>query len=158
MTTPLTHGLVTAATALSGVVAGTTVDTAIVKLPSWRRLGAAPWAAYTRGELPTSLVWYPVLGVGGVLANLAAAVAVHRDGEATRSAALPSRVVALLAIGHLLTTAKAVPHMVRVRETDDGDSLQEALEGFTRWNGARAALDTLTFAANLWSLASVSKS
>ncbi|MGH3146249.1 MAG: hypothetical protein ACRDTR_10660 [Rubrobacter sp.] len=158
MTTPPTRGLIAAATALSGLVAGTTIDTAIVKLPSWRRLGAEPWAAYTRGELPTSLVWYPVLGIGGVLANLAAAVAVHRDGGVARSAALPSRVVALLAIGHLLTSAKAVPHMVRVRETDDQASLWGALESFRRWNGARAVLDTLTFAANLWSLASVTKS
>ncbi len=66
--------------------------------------------------------------------------------------------MALLAIGHLLTTALAVPHMVRVRETDDPDSLREALENFTRWNGVRAVLDTLTFAANLWSLTSVTKS
>lgn len=158
MTTSRTRGLVAAATALSGIVAGTTIDTAIVKLPSWRRLGAEPWAAYTRGELPTSLVWYPVLGIGGVLANLAAAVAVHRDGGASRSAVLPSRAVALLAIGHLLTTAKAVPHMVRVRETDDEAALREALENFTRWNGMRAVLDALTFAANLWSLASVTRS
>ena len=68
------------------------------------------------------------------MVNIAAAVAVHRDGEATRSAALSSRAVAILAIGHLLTTAKAVPHMVRVRETGDPDSLQEALESFTRWH------------------------
>ena len=158
MTTSLTRGLVTAATALSGVVAGTTIDTGVVKLPSWRRLGAEPCTAYTRGELPTSLVWYPVLGVGGVLANLAAAVAVHRNGEAARSAALPSRAGALLAIGHLLTTAKAVPHMVRVRETGDPASLREALEGFTRWHLARTGIYALTFAANLWSLASVSRS
>ncbi len=158
MTTPLTRGLDAAATALSGVVAGTTIDTGIVKLPSWRRLGAEPWAAYTREELPTSLVWYPILGIGGVLVNIVAAVAVHRDGEATRSATVPSRAVALLAIGHLLTTAKAVPHMMSVRETDDQASLRQALEGFTRWNAARAVLDTLTFAANLWSLTSVTKS
>jgi hypothetical protein len=43
------------------------------------------------------------------LVNIAAAVAVHRDGEAIRSAALPSRVVAILAIGHLLTTAGPCP-------------------------------------------------
>ena len=158
MTTPLTRGLVATATALSGVVAGTTIDTAIVKLPSWHRLRAEPWAAYTRQELPTSLVWYPILGIGGVLSNVAAAVAVHRDGGATRSAALPSRAVALLAVGHLLTTAKAVPHMVRVRETDDQASLRGALERFRRWNEARAVLDTLAFAANLWSLTSVTKS
>ncbi len=157
MTTPATRGLVTAATALSGVVAGTTIDTGVVKLPAWRRLGAESWAGYTREELPISLVWYPVLGVGAVLANVAAAVAVHRGG-ASRSAALPTRAVAVLAIGHLLTTAGAVPHMVRVRETGDPASLQEALEGFTRWHLARTGIDALTFAANLWALASVSRS
>jgi hypothetical protein len=109
MTTSLTRGLVTAATALSGVVAGTTIDTGIVKLPAWHRLGAKSWANYTREELLTSLVWYPILGIGAVLVNIAAAVAVHRDGEAIRSAALPSRVVAILAIGHLLTTAGPCP-------------------------------------------------
>ncbi|MGH3148386.1 MAG: hypothetical protein ACRDTR_21600 [Rubrobacter sp.] len=89
----------TAATALSAVVAGTTIDTGIVKLPAWRRFGAEPWADYTREELPISLVWYPILGIGAVLVNVAAAVAVHRDGGAPRSAALPSRAVAILAIG-----------------------------------------------------------
>ena len=158
MSTSLTRGLVTAATALSGVVAGTTLDTGIVKLPAWRRLGAESWADYTREELPISLVWYPILGVGAVLVNVAAAVAVHRDGEATRPAALPSRVVTILALGHLLTTARAVPHMVQVRETADPASLQEALEGFRRWHLARTGIDALTFAANLWSLRSVSKS
>ena len=158
MASSITRGLVTAATALSGAVAGTTIDTGVVKLPAWRRLGAENWAEYTREELPISLVWYPILGIGAVLVNVAAAFAVHRDGEARRSAALPSWVVAILAIGHLLTTAKAVPHMARVRETGDPDSLQEALESFTRWHLARTAIDAMTFAANLWALTSVSRS
>ena len=158
MASSITRGLVTAATALSGVVASTTIDTGIVKLPAWRRLGAESWADYTRQELPISLVWYPILGIGAVLINIAAAVAVHRDREATSAAALPSRAVAVLAIGHLLTTAKAVPHMVGVRETGDPDSLHETLESFTRWHLARTGIDTLTFAANLWSLMSISKS
>jgi hypothetical protein len=158
LTTSLTRGLVTAATALSGVVAGTTIDTGVVKLPAWHRLGAESWAGYTREELPVSLVWYPVLGLGAVLVNIAAAVAVHRSGEASRSAAVPSRAVAVLAVGHLLTTAGAAPHMVRVRETDDPASLRGALEGFTRWHLARTVIDALTFAANLWALATVSRS
>ena len=158
MVTSLTRGLVTAATALSGVVAGTTIDTGIVKLPAWRRLGAKPWAEYTREELPISLVWYPILGIGAVLVNVAATVAVHRDAEASRSAALPSRMVAILAIGHLLTTSRAVPYMVRVRETADPATLKDALEGFARWHLARTVIDGLTFATNLWSLRAVSKS
>ena len=157
MTTSVTRGLVTAATALSGVVAGTTIDTGVDRLPAWRRLGAESWAGYTREELPRSLIWYPVLGIGAVLVNVAAAVAVHRDGETARPAVLPSRAVAVLAVGHLLTTAKAVPHLVRVRETDDPAALREALGSFTRWHLARTGIDTLTFAANLWSLTSVSK-
>ncbi len=156
-TTPVTSGLVSAATALSGLVAGTTIDTAIVKLPAWRRLGAESWASYTRQELPTSLVWYPLLGIGAVLINISAAVAVHRDGEAPRLATVSSRAVAILAIGHLLTTAKAVPHMLRVRETGDPDSLQEALKSFRRWHLARTGVDALTFAANLRSLTAVVK-
>ncbi len=149
MASSITCGLVTAATALSGVVADTTIDTGIVKLPAWRRLGAKSWAGYTRQELPISLVWYPILGIGAVLVNIAAAVAVHRDGGAPSSAVLPSRAAAILTIGHLLTTAKAVPHMVRVRETEDPASLGEALEGFARWHLARTGIDTLTFVANL---------
>ena len=157
-TRPATRGLVTAATALSGLVAGTTIDTAIVKLPAWRRLGAESWADYTREELPTSLVWYPILGIGAVVVNISAAVAVHRDGGAPRPAALPSQVVAILAIGHLVTTARAVPHLVRVRKTGDPDSLQGALECFRLWHLARIWIDALTFAANLRSLVSVSHS
>ncbi len=153
---PITHGVVAAATAVSGIVAGTTIDTAIVKLPAWRRLGAESWASYTRGELPTSLVWYPLLGIGGVLLNLSAAVAVHRDTEGG-SAALPSRAVAMLALGHLMTTAKAAPRMMEVRDTDDPEALQQALKSFTRWHLARTIVDASTFAANLRSLMSLSK-
>ncbi len=156
-TAPVTSGLVSAATALSGVVAGTTIDTAVVKLSAWGRLGAESWARYTREELPTSLVWYPLLGIGAVVVNISAAVAVLRDGGAPRRATVASRAVAILALGHLLTTAKAAPHMVRVRETDDPDSLQEALKSFRRWHLARTGIDALTFAANLRSLTSVAK-
>ena len=156
MASSITRGLVTAATALSGVVAGTTLDRSVVQLSAWRRLGADPWAVYTREELRRSLLWYPPLGIGTALVNIAAAVAVRRDGEAARSAELPSRAVAVLAIGHVLVTAKATPNMVRARQTDDPDSLHGALEGFARWNGLRAVVDVLTFAANLWSLRSVS--
>ena len=145
------------ATALSGIVAGTSLDTRLVQLSAWHRVGVEPWAVYTREELRNSLLWYPPLGIGTTLVNIAAAVAVHRDRKVSRSEALPSRAVALLSIGHLLASAKATPNMLRVRQTDDPDTLQEALEGFTRWHQVRTGLDTLTFAAHLWSLASIFK-
>ncbi len=67
----------------------------------------------------------------------------------------PPRAVPILAIGHLLTTAKAVPHMVRGRETGGPDSLQEALKSCWRWHLARTGIDAMTFAANLRLLMSV---
>lgn len=69
----------------------------------------------------------PDAGIGAVLVNISAAIAVHRDGEAPRGPLSP-RAVPILAIGHLLTTAKAVSHMVRVRETGGPDSLQGGAE------------------------------
>jgi hypothetical protein len=154
---PGSRRLVTAATALSGVVAGTTIDTAVVKLPTWRRLGAKAWADYTREELPTSLVWYPLLGMSAVVFNMSAAIAVHRDSQVSRQAVVQSRVVGILAVGHLITTAKAVPHMLRVKERSDATSLQHALNGSGRWHLARTTADALTFAWNVRSLISLSK-
>ncbi len=158
MATSMTRRLVTAATALSGLVAGTTLDTGVVKMPAWRRLGAESWARYTREELPTGLVWYPILGIGTVLVNLAATAAVHRDDEVAPAVVRSSRVVGILAVGHLVTDAGAVPHMLKVRETDDLATLDEALLSYTRWHLARTTLDVLTFGANLRSLLSLSKS
>ncbi len=96
----------------------------------------------------------PDAGIGAVLVNISAAIAVHRDGEAPRGPLSP-RAVPILAIGHLLTTAKAVPHMVRGRETGGPDSLQEALKSCWRWHLARTGIDAMTFAANLRLLMSV---
>jgi hypothetical protein len=159
MKTSLTHGLVVAAATLGGIAAGTSFDKSIVQLSAWNRVGAEPWASYSReADLRNGLIWYPAMGIGTLLANVAAAIAVHRDPTTPRSAVLPTRAAALLAIGHMLATAKAAPNMLRVRRTDDPDSLTGALEGFTRWQAVRTGLDALMFAANFWSLASVLRS
>jgi hypothetical protein len=128
-------------------------------LSAWNLIGAEPWATYSReADLRNGLRWYPAMGIGTLLANVAAAMAVHHDPVAQRSAALPTRAAALIAIGHMLATARAAPNMLRVRRTEDPDSLKAALEGFTRWQAVRTGLDVLMLAANLWSLASVSRS
>ena|SRR5918994_52866 len=158
MKTSVTRGLVAAATALGGIATGTSFDKSIVQLQAWNRVGAEPWATYGReAGLRKGLRWYPAMGIGTLLANVAAAIAVHRDPKAPSAAALPTYAAALLAIGHMLATARAAPNMLRVRHTEDPDSLKAALEGFTRWQAVRTGLDALMFAANLWSLASVAK-
>jgi len=158
MTSPLTRSLVLAATALGGVAAGTSFDKSIVQLTAWRRVGAVPWAAYSReADLGNGLVWYPPLGIGTVLSNVAAAVALRRDPTAPRSAVLPAQAAALLAVGHMLATARAAPNMLGIRRTEDPEALRGALDGFTRWQTVRTGLDALMFAANLWSLTSATR-
>ena len=156
MKTSLTRSLVVAATALGGITTGTSFDKSIVQLPAWNQVGAEPWATFSReADLRNGLRWYPAMGIGTVLANIAAAIAVHRDPAAPPAAVVPTQTAALLAIGHMLATARAAPNMLRVRRTEDPDSLKAALEGFTRWQTVRTGLDVLMFTANLWSLASV---
>lgn len=159
MKTSVTRGLVGAATALGGIAAGTSLDRSIVQLTAWRRVGAVPWATYSRqADLRNGLRWYPPLGIGVLLTNVAAAIAVRRDRTTLRSAKLPVQAAALLAMGHMLATAGAAPNMLGVRRDEKPEALQNALDGFTRWQTVRTALDALIFAANLWSLAAISRS
>ncbi|MGV1007290.1 MAG: hypothetical protein ACOYBY_01630 [Dermatophilaceae bacterium] len=157
MSRPLTRGLVLAATALSGVVAGTSVDTGLVQLPAWRRAGPEAWAAHVRESLRVALPWYTTLGITTAVANVTAAVAVHQDDEAPPSASMWTKVAAVLVIAHLLASARAGPNMVKARDTHAPDSLRGALDSFVRWHGLRTGIDAATFAADLWSFASVSK-
>ena len=56
------------ATAINGLLAGLNVDTALVKLPTRRRIGAVAYATFARGnDLGNGLVVYPLLGVGAAL-------------------------------------------------------------------------------------------
>jgi len=152
MKASVTRGLLVVVTTLGCNATGTSFNKSIVQLPAWNRVGAVPWASYSRkADLRNGLHWYPAMGIGTVLADVAAAIAVPRDPT------VPTQTAALLAIGHMLATARAAPNMLRAKRTDEPDSLQKALEGFTRWQTVRMGLDALMFAANLWSLASVSK-
>jgi hypothetical protein len=87
MKTSVTRGLVVAATALGGIATGTSFDKSIVPLPAWNRVGVEPWAAYSReADLRNGLIfWHPRMGIGTLLANVAAAIAVHCDPAAPRS-------------------------------------------------------------------------
>ncbi|MGH2588650.1 MAG: hypothetical protein ACRDJE_27310 [Dehalococcoidia bacterium] len=159
MATAVTRGLITAATTIGGIAAGASLDRSIVQLPAWHRVGPVLWGVYSRqADLRSGLVWYPPLGIGSLLVNLMAAVAVHRDRSVPRAAAAPVYVAAVLTMAHLLVTSQAGPNILRVRRRgEEPNGLRDALDGFTRWQAARASLDALLFAANLWSLRSVSQ-
>jgi hypothetical protein len=158
MATFTTRGLLMAATLLGGLMAGFSLDRAVVHNAAWHRLGANAWAAYSQhADLDIrAAMLYPFLGIGMALLSAASAISFRRNRNEPRSAALPIYAGALFAISGLLMTFFAAPHMLNVpRVVNDPVGLQRALDGFVFWGDIRGALQFLAFAANLWSLKAI---
>jgi hypothetical protein len=79
--------------------------------------------------------------------TLAAAIAIHFDRSAARSAVIALYVATLLAAGGLLLTGKAAPIMLGIPDLIEPSSLQRAFAGFWYWGNLRTACQILVFAA-----------
>ena len=65
MASSVTRGLMVAATAPGGVLAGASVDRTLIQLPAWRLVGAAARATFGRAaNLGNGLIWYPLPRIG----------------------------------------------------------------------------------------------
>jgi hypothetical protein len=157
MTSLATVGLTAAAAALGGVLAGGSLDRALVQLPAWRRVGSRLWATYSReADLRRGVVLYPIPGIGAPILVVAAALAYALNTGAPRSAAIPFAVAVALSVGHVIATSRAAPNMLRLRAVgDDQEAVDRSFSGFARWHALRAALQALAFAATLWALVAV---
>ena len=149
-----------ATTSIVGPLAGMSLDQAIKQVPARRRIGAVAYSAYSRaGDQGNGLFLYPPLGIGSLLLAVAAAVSGHL-------AHLPSTLQALLdisgvlAVLHSLTTARAAPinWSQRKYQPTDEANLAHVLDRFAFWNGIRAILQTLNFAASLWATVALARS
>ncbi len=144
------------ATAVNGWLSGLNVDTALVKLPARRRIGAVAYATFARGnDLGNGLFVYPLLGIGAaLLALLATVVAFVVRTEVT--VLLLLSLASLLSILHTLATTRAAPVMLSIKNApDDGALLMAKLDRFARWHAVRATFQTLAFFLLLWALAIV---
>ena len=143
--------LILAATVLTGLLAGISVDKAIVQLPARHRMGVIAFAAFSRAnDLGAGLVLYPVLGIAAALLTILAALVVFLQGTPLAHA-WPLYISALLAVLHSIATARAAPNMLSLRQpTDDEAILAGALDRFARWHNVRAVLQLLNFLMLLW--------
>jgi hypothetical protein len=142
------------AAAANGLLAGLSLEVALVKLPSRHRIGPVAYAAFARGaDLGNGRVVYPA--VGAALLTFAAMLAAYL-GRSPASATLPLSVASLASVLHFAATARAAPIMLGIgRAPDDPGVLQPRLDAFARWHGVRAALQVLTFFVLLWALRSI---
>ncbi len=152
----LVLSLMILATAINGLLSGLNVDTALVKLPARRRIGAVAYATFARGnDLGNGLVVYPLLGVGAALLTvLATALAyiVHSPIEVL----LPLSIALLLSVLHSFATTRAAPVMLSIKDAPNDEALLASkLDRFARWHTVRATFQVLTFFVLLWALVAV---
>ena len=85
-----------------GQLMGTVADSlnrTLVEMPAWRHLGAEAWAAFSRrADLGNGHVMYPLVGIGGTVLILAAAIAFRLSPRRPLSVAIPVYAAALMAI------------------------------------------------------------
>lgn len=145
--------LLTLATAVNGVLAGLNVDTALVKLPARRRIGAVAHATFARGnDLGNGLVVYPLFGVGAALLTVFATLLAFVS-HAKVEVLLPLSIALLLSLPHSFATTRAAPIMLSLKHTPDDEVLLAAkLEHFARWHAVRATVQVATFFVLLWVL------
>jgi hypothetical protein len=140
-----------------GQLLGTVADSlnrTLVEMPAWRYLGAETWATFSlRADLGNGRILYPLAGIGGTVLILAAAIAFRLSRRRPWSIAIPLYGAALLAVCIMLTTTQAAPIMLSLHRIGNNPrALQQAFDGFYRWDSIRAVIGALEGCAEIWAL------
>jgi hypothetical protein len=142
------------ATAINGLLAGLNADTALVKLPARKRIGARAYAAFARGnDLGNGLIVYPLLGVGAALLTLLATALAYAE-RSSFELLLPLSLATALSLLYTFATSRAAPTMLSLKDAPDDEALlTEKLDRFARWHAVRATFQVGAFFLLLWALA-----
>jgi hypothetical protein len=146
--------LLALSTAVNGLLAGLNVDTALVKLPARRRIGAVVYATFARGnDLGNGLVVYPLLGIGAALLTVLATAVAYIE-RSPMEVLLLLTMASLLSILHTFATTRAAPVMLSLKDTPDDEAiLTTKLDRFARWHTIRATFQVVAFFVLVWTLA-----
>lgn len=146
--------LMASASAINGLLAGLNTDTALVKLPARRRIGASSYATFARGnDLGNGRVVYPLLGVGAALLTVLATALAYAEHSSLEVLVLLS-LASLLSLLHTFATTRAAPVMLSLKDaSDDEATLSAKLDRFAGWHAVRTAFQVLAFFVLLWALA-----
>lgn len=141
------------ATAMNGLLSGLNVDTALVKLPARRRIGAVAYATFARGnDLGNGLMVYPLLGVGAALLTLLATALAYVERSPMEVLLLLS-LASLLSLLHTFATTRAAPVMLAIKDAPDDEGILAAkLDRFAGFHAVRATFQVAAFFILLWVL------
>ncbi len=157
MTVDFVLVLILAATVVTGLLAGASLDKAIVQLPARQRMGVVAFSAFSRAnDLGNGLIVYPAFGISAALLTIIAALTAFLQG-APSTHIWPLYISALLAVLHSVTTARAAPNMLSLRGPNSDETiLTETLNRFAKWHNLRAVLQLLNFVMLLWAVVAYS--
>jgi hypothetical protein len=158
MTFSIAKTLAFGATLFGGLLAGVTANRALVELPAWERIGAIPWANFTRAENHgVGSFFYIVVGFLALALTVVTAIAFRFDRSARGSRRFPAYAAALLAITYgVITRAILVPAAFRLKAAgNDAAELQQIFAGMARWWGVNDILHVLAFSLSLWAFAEI---
>ena len=75
-----------AATALTGILTGASLDQSIKQLPARHKIGAVAFSAYARAaDLGNGILWYAALGLGAALLTLVASALIVASGAGSQA-------------------------------------------------------------------------
>lgn len=143
---------------LHGIIAGTSTDVAFVKLPTRRRIGTVAYAQFARGnDLGNGLVVYPLLGITAFISTFGTTV-LALFFILMSVAMLPLYLACFFTVAHTLTTAKAAPLMLSLRNVKDEESLlKQKLDRFAFWHALRTVFQIVTFICWIFALILINK-
>ena len=153
MTINLTLTLILSATIATGLLAGASLDKAIVQLPARHRMGLVGFASFSKAnDLGNGLIVYPALGISAALLTIIAALVAFMQSTPVEII-WPLYVSALLAVLHSITTSRAAPNMLSLRQSiQDETILIETFNRFAKWHNLRAILQLLNFIMLVWAV------
>lgn len=153
-----TKGFAVAAALCGGLLAGISANRSLVQIPAWQRVGAFPWAVFTRAENHgLGALYYPLVGLAALVFAAATAVAHRFDGDGGTSRSFPIYAAAVTAIAWAaVTRGFVVPPLLKLRTTVDSTAeLQSLFLSLARWWAINDVLHVVGFCFNLWAVAEV---
>ncbi len=158
MASSVTKAFAAGAALFGGLLAGVTVNRALVQLPAWRRIGVVAWADFTRAEnTGIGTIFYPALGLAALLLTIGMAVAYRFDRDKRGARSLPIYASAVLAITWALVTRVVLVPAMFALKTARGNAveLQQIFLRVARGSAVNDVLHVVTFILSLWALAAL---
>jgi hypothetical protein len=134
-----------AATALTGLLCGASLDQSIKQLPARHVIGVKAFSEYAKAaDLKNGVLWYALLGIGAALFSITTAI-ITLLNYSQSSFSLPLYLAGVFAICHTFCTTQAAPLYHSQKKIQDENALEKLLNKFERIQTFRSIFIVLNF-------------